>query len=854
MPEFLSSKLTPPVTAIKPLLRERLDLPTAFTNGQQNLLALCAPAGYGKSTLLMQWWLNLEQQGVGCAWLGLDAQDAIAKRFEGALLGALGAFDSEDLNAVLLRLDQDKQRRVLFIDDVHFLNAQEAEHVLHWLLDNLPAGLQLIMAGRSLPESVAISRRVLEGRALRYDNRELALSREELAAMLETDVEQDWLTNLHLQTEGWPLAARIVSLSKDEDGKVRPPTGHDRDLSAYLTDVLLKGLPGEMRSLVFAAALLPRFCAEQLDAVLEQNGSAQGLLWLEQNNLFLVPLDRDRRWYRFHHLIGEFLSGRLYAENPELMQQWQRRAGNWFDQNDHYEDAIDLAIAGKEYSIAAQRIERVSVLISQYDGRHERMVEWVAQLPQEAIQNAFLLRLNHIVAMTFTGQLNWARAAALELLKDVYGKVDEKDQAQFESAAEVFACIIAALEDEPELAESLSLSWLKRWPDGSPLFTGAAFSTRGFAAKCRSAFDEALTFTQRGKQLFVKAGSVYGEAWASALLAITLLRMGALSQAKDVAEASLQSATRHLGSSAPSTGVLRALLASIHLESGRLEEAEKALGFDFELMQAQSSADGLIAAWLTAARIKLAKGQAKAAQALLLEGEAVGQERGLPRLVLTLAAERAANHIQSGQLALARNIIASEFAPFESREDLQGLIEDKRLQLDVRLALASEQQQQILPKLVEQIARASEMGQQLKLLQWYVFAAAAGSDESVDYLVKALKLVEATGALRILIADVELIRPHFSAALEKAGLPVVLAERLRMSVGVESLPVAAQLTNKELQILKSVAEGLSNKELAAKLFVSEGTVKWHLHNIYSKLEAKNRSAALAKARAAGLIS
>lgn len=835
-------------------MRERLDLPTAFINGKQNVVALCAPAGYGKSTLMMQWWQSLEQQAIGCAWLGLDAQDAIAQRFEGALLGALAAPEGEDLNAALLRFDRAEQRMVLFIDDVHFLNAQEAEHVLHWLLDNLPAGLQIVMAGRSLPEATAISRRVLEGRATRYGNRELALNRDELAAMLETEEDQSWLGNLHLQTEGWPLAARIVSLSKDEFGKVQPPTGHDRDLSAYLTDVLLKGLPSEMRSLVFAAALLPRFCSEQLDYVLEQTDSAQGLLWLEQNNLFLVPLDRDRRWYRFHHLISEFLCGRLRAENAELMRQWQRRAGDWYDQNDHYEDAIDLTLEAKDYQLAAERIERVSVLVSQYDGRHERMVEWVAKLPKDAIKNAFLLRLNHIVAMTFTGHLNWARAAALELLKDVYGKVDEKDQAQFESAAEVFACIIAALEDEPELAESLSIAWLKRWPNGSPLFTGAAWSTRGFAAKCRSAFDEALASTHRGKQLFVKAGSVYGEAWAAALHAITLLRMGALSQAKDVAETALQSATRHLGSTAPSTGVLRALLASIYLERGDIEKAEELLDFDFELMQAQSSADGLIAAWLTSARIKVAKGQGKAAQALLLEGEAVGQERGLPRLVLTLAAERAANHIQSGRLELARNIVASEFAPFESREDLLGLIEDKRLQLDIRMGLASEQPQQVLPVVVEQITRATALGQQLKLLQWYVFAVAADSEEAVNYLVKALKLVEVTGALRILIADVDLIRPHFSAALEKAALPAVLAERLRTSVGVESLPVAAQLTNKELQILKSVAEGLSNKELAAKLFVSEGTVKWHLHNIYSKLETKNRSAALAKARAAGLIS
>lgn len=857
MPEFLSSKLTPPVSAIKPVPRSRLCVPKDFLQKRQAILALSAPAGYGKSTLMTQWWLALEGENTRCLWLGLDVLDAAAERFEQALLGALHSPEGLDLQAALVHFEQAQQPAVLFIDDLHFIHAQDAEHVLSWLLSHLPTGLQLIMAGRGLPESLGLSRWVLEGRATRYDARDLALTQGELATLLKVPAESDWLPALHVQTEGWPLAARIVSLSQDDAGRVLPPSGRDRDLSAYLTDVLLNGLPASLRQLVFAAALLPRFCADQLNAVLDISGSEPQLRWLEENNLFLIPLDRERRWYRFHHLISEFLASRLAAENVADMHVWQQRAADWCQEQGYVEDAIDLALAAENYELAAEQLEAVVAQMAQHDGRHERVVNWVSQLPEAVLKPRYMLRLNHIVAMTFTGELAWSRQAALTLLKDVLGNVDAQQEVEFQSAAEIFVCIIAALEDEPNMAEELSNEWLGQWSQGSPLFVGVAFSTRGYAAKCRSAFDEALASTQRGKQLFIKAGSVYGEAWAAALQAITYLRMGSLSQARETAEGSRNAAIRRLGMQASSVGTLSAILASICLEQGDVEAARSALDFDFSVL-GQTSADGLIAAWMTAARLEAAEGRIKSAQALLLSGESVGQERSLPRLVLSLAAERAVNHIRAGRLELARNIVTSEFAPYESREDLAPLIEDKRVQLQVRLSLAAGDGAAALPDIAAQLQAARVKEQTLKIQQWLVFSAAASrlagaEDAGSGALVEALQLAESTGAVRILLADADLIRGGLQEAFDAAAINAVFADRVRQLVGVEALAANSQLTKKEQQILAAMAEGLSNRELSMQLFVSEGTVKWHLHNIYSKLDAKSRSEALVKARAAGLI-
>lgn len=858
MPEFLSSKLTPPVSAIKPVQRGRLDLPEGFLTQRQAIVALSAPAGYGKSTLMTQWWLALESQKTRCLWLGLDVLDAAAERFEQAILGALRSPEGLDLQTALVHFEQANQPAVLFIDDLQFIHAQDAEHVLSWLLSHLPAGLQLILAGRGLPESLGLARWVIEGRATRFDARDLALTQSELARLLNVAEQTEWLPALLRQTEGWPLAARIVSLSKDDAGRVLPPSGRDRDLSAYLTDVLLNGLPDSLRQLVFAAALLPRFCAEQLDAVLEIRNSESQLLWLEENNLFLIPLDRDRRWYRFHHLISEFLASRLALENAADMQAWQQRAADWCETQGYVEDAIDLALAAENHELAADLLQAVVARMAQHEGCHERVVNWVAKLPTEVLSQRYVLRLNHIVAMTFTGELEWSRQAAMVLLKDVIGNVDAKQEAEFRSAAEIFACIIAALEDEPEMAETLSNDWLEQWSQSSPLFAGAAFSTRGFAAKCRSAFDEALASTQRGKQLFIQAGSVYGEAWATALQAVTYLRMGALSQARETAGVTRNTAIRRLGVQASGVGALSAIFASVCLEQGDVEAATAALDFDFSMLDSQTSADGLIAAWLTAARLKIIDGQIKAAQALLLGGESVGQERGMPRLVLTLAAERAVNHIRAGRLELARNIVTSEFAPYESREDLAPLLADKRLQLQVRLHLAAGDGTLALADIATQLQAAREKEQTLKVQQWLVFAAAAlrltNSDaDARAALAEALQLAESTGALRILLADADLIRAGLQDALDVSAVNALFAERLRLMVGMEALPANCQLTKKEQQILTAMADGLSNRELATQLFVSEGTVKWHLHNVYSKLNAKSRSEALAKARAAGLI-
>lgn len=824
---------------------------------QQLLLALAAPAGYGKSTLMTQWWQHLEQLGQRCLWLGLDALDVTAARFEEALLGALGLSEQQDLKSALLAFEALDKPAVLFVDDLHFLNAQEAEHVLAWLLNNSPRGLQLVLAGRGMPESIGLSRLVLEGRASRYGAMDLALTSGELAEMLAVPAADElpsWLLALHKRTEGWPLAARIVAFSREEGSELKPPSGRDPDLSSYLTDVLLQGLPEAFKETVFAAALLPRFCAAQLNAMLGGDYAEQHLQWLEQNNLFLIPLDRERRWYRFHHLISEFLSSRVALENSAARADWLQRAAQWSEAEGLVEDAIDLALAAGNDAFAAEQLERESMRLAQYEGRHERILAWVARLPPQELLPRYTLRLNHVVAMTFTGQLGLARETAAGLIKDVLGQVDAKQEAEFRSGAEIFASLIAVLEDEPTLADELSRDWLAHWEDASPLFTGAACAVRGYSAKCRSDFDGALMWTQKAKECFLKSGSTYAEAWAATLQAVTLLRMGALQQAQDVVSSSLNATVRRLGAGSSSGNALNAMLASIYLERGDIEAASSALDFSFDALGVHASADGLIAAWLTAARIKAMQGHRKAAQALLLEGEAVGQERGLPRLVLSLVTERAINHIRVGHLELARSILATEFASYESREDLADLIADKRSLLDARFMLAAGDELAALALVQQQLQHAKDKQQQLKVLQWLIVAAAAGTeDQRCQSLAEALEVAETCGALRMLEADADLIRTQLATAISQANISPAFADRVLQRVGVELLPAANALTKKELQILMAAHEGLSNKELAAQLYVSEGTVKWHLHNIYNKLDAKNRSSAIAKARAAGLI-
>lgn len=819
--------------------------------------SVAAPAGYGKSTLLTQWWQDLCAQKIRCQWLSLDAQDGNPDTFEKALYAALhqpSAVASKDIHSLLEDIQKSAQRRVLFIDDLHFLHAQDAEHVLHWLLHNLPSNLQLILSGRSIPDALGLSRRCLEGTAIRYGTSDLALTKNELSQLFKLDEDEATLNALTQQTEGWPLAARIVMMAQAETGEIAAPSGRDRDLADYLTDALLSGLSTPLQELVFAAALLPRFCAPQLNAILDSSDAQQHILWLEQHNVFVIPLDRERQWYRFHHLISEFLSDRLNHQNPAHKQQWLEKAAHWCEQAGQLEDAVDLALAAQNYEMAAARLDQMTTQLAQHEGQHERIINWVAQLPEDVVQRYYRLRLNHIMAITFTGGLEQARLSATQLLRDVAGVVDETQEAEFQSAASVFACIIAALEDEPDLALELSVEWLEKWPNASPLFTGAACSTRGFAAKCQSAFEESLAWTQRGRQLFVQAGSAYGEAWAAALQAITLLRMGNLTAARTVAENTYQLSVRRLGKQAPGSCTLAAILASIYLEMGDTDKSTAMLDFDFSALGVQTSTDGLLAGWLTAARLKSLSAQPKAAQALLLDGEAIGQERGMPRLVLTLAAERATNHIRAGRLELARTIMNTEFSPYDSREDLANLIADKRLQLETRLALATGEGETVWSDICQQIRRAQANEQALKVMQWQLFAAAANQGEaSLNALVSCLESAAETAAIRILMADHELVRPLLPAAIEKAKLSSHFAQQLQQAVNIDALASAAQLTKKEQKILAAAESGLSNKELAAQLFVSEGTVKWHLHNIYNKLDAKNRSDALAKARAAGLI-
>jgi LuxR family transcriptional regulator, maltose regulon positive regulatory protein len=372
---ILESKLTPPFRrngmVPRTNLLDRLDASSGVP-----VVAIAAPPGYGKSTLLVQW---AEMDDRPFAWLSLDGRDndpvvlltyiAAAldrvERVDPSVFRALGSLGAPVSETVVARLASSLASRatpiVLALDDAHLLHNPECLDHLAALVEHLPLGSQIAIAGRG-ESPLAMARLRAEGRVQEIGAADLAMDRQESAALLrgaELDVSEARCAELNRRTEGWPVALYLAALSlkmgQADRGEIAL-VGDDRFLVDYLQSVLLSRLPWETVWFLTRSSVLERMSGPLCDAVLGRSGSTELLESLERSNLLLIPLDRRRHWYRYHHLFRELLRARLERGEPELPRELLVRAAVWCEHNGHQEAAI-------EYAMEAGDTERVARLV-----------------------------------------------------------------------------------------------------------------------------------------------------------------------------------------------------------------------------------------------------------------------------------------------------------------------------------------------------------------------------------------------------------------------------------------------------------------------------------------------------------
>jgi LuxR family maltose regulon positive regulatory protein len=891
-------KLFPATGTRKPLIRPRLDSSTEVLEGIFPVVVVAAPAGYGKSTLMARWHAQLLERGVSSAWLSLDEDDNDTARFLIHLVAALqragahigndhtdtitGDFGSDSmsaLEAIAGDLTKIPRRLVFFLDDLHLLEADEVRKIADWLINYAPRTLQFVIGTRQGPglrlSALRVRRQVLELKTeqLRFDAVETA---QFCRSRLGRDLPAQDLQTLLTKTEGWPavleLATLVLAGSSDPKLFIQHFAGTDTSVFDYLCEMVLSQMDQHTRDTVFRIAMFDRICAPLARAVTDAEDAEEIMLALRARHLFLIPLDRSAEWVRFHHLVGEFFRATYRRAAPEHARECLIRGARWLLANHLVEDAVNHMIRAEEWEEATRWVaENVEELVFRR-GYHQTILRWMNALPAACVDRYPVIRIQYAFALSFYPRYQEYEAQIFrlqQLLQHLQAQPDSDPRQidELRCAVEMQTALAVGLRDDGTRGGELAAAWHARWPGASLISKGVMGNVQSFGYKTQGRISTGLELIARTRQWLEQGEGYYALSWTAYVEALLHLKHGKYFDARLACTRGIELIERKLHGHPGQAILLHAVLAGIHYEFDEIEQAVGHLEMASSSVNEYVHADAVIIVYLTQSRIQRLRRDESAALSMLREGQQLGEERGWRRVTLSLAAEECRSLALAGHPEEAR-LVATRFGFHELplRSDARSLKFDKALR-----AASSYLLKRSPRVVVEALNTAIEDSEQrafahrsveLRLLRALAEKQDGNWASALADVHQALTIaaprnyvrifLDAGRELRTLIErlDMKRLRDSEAAPLARRLQSAICAPE---SMGTDAIGMGEDLTRRELSILKRLESGLSNKEIAEAIFVSEGTLKWHLHNVYGKLSVKNRSGAMTRARAMGIL-
>jgi LuxR family maltose regulon positive regulatory protein len=915
--QLLKTKLHIPPTRRELVSRPRL-LERLNRGLDRKLILVSAPAGFGKTTLLSEW-VHRIRAGRGAvtaplhvAWFSLDERDNDPGSFLVYLVAALQTIDESlghgamavlqspgmvnieiVLTSMLNDLTELPYQVVLVLDDYHVVESQPVERAITFLLKHLPSQSHLVIASRIDP-SLPLSRLRARGQMTEIRVDHLRFTPDEAAAflnqVLDFELSVQDVAALGKRTEGWIAGLQLAALAlqgtlsrqdlKQSDGItdfVNRFTGSDHYIRDYLTDEVLQQRPEGTTDFLLQTSILNRLSASLCDAVTRRNDSQAVLESLEASNLFIVPLDNERCWYRYHHLFADLLRQRLLqqlhqgaasstGDDRVDVDELHARASQWYE--DH-----GLEIEAFQHAVAANDIERAERLIAgggvplQYRGA-ALLLDWLESLPTTNLDARPLLWVVYASALNLTGQpadaeekLQAAEAAIAEAAaalqsaepvppapSNAEGSAvegpDDKTSDLVGHIAAIRAMMAVGQHDlEAIIAHSRrALQYLH--PDNLPVRTivnwtlGYAYQLQGDRAAASRLYADVLSSSQASGDI------------VSALAATTGL--GNIQESENqlyLAAESYRRGMQLFGDPPQPIAVGTYLgLAQILYEWNDLAAAEQYGQQSLQLARQLEILDTFVLCGVFLARLQLAHGNVAGAATFVAKADQFMRQQNFMHRMPEVAAAQVLTYLHQGNSAAAAELAEKHELPISQ----------------VRVHLARGDTSAALAVLEPLRQRVEAEGIEDKRLRVIVLQAVAlhehgEREKAVQMVGEALAMAEPGGFIRTLVDEGPPMAQLLVKAAEQGILPDYTA-KLLSAFGVEQRdappphqPLVDPLSPRELEVLQLLAEGLSNREISERLFLSLHTVKGHNHRIYGKLQVKRRTEAVARARELGLL-
>jgi LuxR family maltose regulon positive regulatory protein len=891
-----------------------------LTKAQAGELTLvCAPAGFGKTMLLADW---ARRTGLPVAWLSLDAADNDPVRFwrhvaaalggarEGTarrLTAVLGPSTPPALEAVVTALVNElapvPDPLALVLDDYHLIESPTVHESVALLLEYLPAGLRLVIASRADPP-LPLPRLRARGELAELRAHELRFTGEEAAALLRqaarAGLSEDLVTALEARTEGWAVGLQLAGLSlrghADPAAFVAGFSGSHRYVLDYLAEEVLDHQPEPVRAFLLETSVLDRLCGPLCDAITGRAGSQQLLEAVERANLFLIPLDEVRGWWRYHPLFADLLRVRVLQDQPERLPGLHRAAAGWYEQQGLADDAVRHALAAGDPGWAARLVERHFGTALAW-AEAVTVTRWLAALPDEQVRARPRLCALRAVQAVRAGQPaeleRWLDAAEAALASQAAGETAGEQATGWEPGwlpADLPGTLawrradLALLRGDAEGAARLARQLLTRLPAGEGVLRfnaewnlARASWLNGELAEAEQALAELAAALPPGETLTLGVTWEHGQ---------VLRAQGRLGAALASSRHALAAGIGAEGPALPGLGMAHLGVAAVLYErdelAAALEHATEGVAGCRQIPRVWSvtSNRSLAEVLVLLAWIQRARGDHAAASAAIGEAERAEPSSDVVGLFNPANAERVRLLLAQGQLAQT-----AEWAAARRLDpgDQPSYPREREYLVLARLLIAQGEPHRALPLLARLHAAAAAQRRTGSLIgigaiTARALAACQRETAAVTALAGALTLAWPEGHLRVFADEgtpLAAVLDHVIAGNRSGRVPAAPAvpqaylRRLQAAFGsldTSALPpppipgaevaapvLAEPLTGRELQVLALLAAGTSNQQIASELVVALETVKKHVSHILGKLGAGNRTQAVARARALGLL-
>ena len=899
----------------KTLLNTKLFVPSLRTNRVERprlfdrmnsgldkaLILVSAPAGYGKTTLVSSW---LQEIKIPSTWISLDESDNDPIRFLQYILSALhivfpplhadllGVLQGAQpttfeplLNIIINEIAGRDTPFVLVLDDFHTIRAQPVLDMIAYLLGHIPPQMHLPLLSRTDPplqfSHMRATNQMVDIRAehLRFTRDEIASFLNEVSG-LKLSFEE--ISAMEARTEGWIAGLQLAAVSMkgidDVHNFVTAFTGSHYYIMGYLTEEVLKRQPERIRLFLLQTSILGGMCAQLCEAVvdsvaIEETNGQMMLDELERMNLFLIPLDDERRWFRYHQLFAEVLSRHLEDSYPQLPAELHRRASQWYEQNKLIPEAIQHSLTAGELDRAIRLIEQNGVLLL-IRGEVITLLQWIQSIEPYARTHPWIY-IFKAWAFALTGNLDRVNGM-LQIAEELISALEETPEVKIMKGTIAAARAHQAnVLGEAILAADFARQALEFLPDidlvsrslrtVATSLLGDASSMSGYLEEARQAYLEAAAIGQA-------AGDINLTIVLNSNLANILVEQGSLRQAARIYSETLQLATRPDGQKAIITGRVYVELSQIYYEWNRLSEAIQFVHQSLALCKQWGNIDLQAVSYIMLARLEHIMRHPDGAQEAIQAAEQLAKNYDLaPRYATWVEANLARLWIAQGDLKKASDLVqkygittTGDFKPGDERDPKIRYLSEPGYLVYLRLLLRQGQYDDaiMLSQCLLRIAEASKrVGRMIEVfaLQALAFHGKKDAARAVEVLEKALSLAQPEGYIRVFLDEGEpMAKLLFQVKSQGSGrgyVPVLLSA-LGELPGTEALPaqlLVEPLTLRELEVLKLIESGSTNQDIANRLVISIPTVKRHISNLYGKLGAKNRTQAVSLGRELGLF-